>query len=85
MSDPQDSSENGPFSPPEPEEEPPFSEGSPFGAAESAPEFPSSPPSKGGQLSMAWNVARMWIKEHQREAMLGAFATGVFLGACLRD
>lgn len=83
MSEPQDSSEDDPFSPPEPEGENPFSEESPFGSSE-APDF-DAPGAGSGQLSMAWNVARMWIKEHQREAMLGAFATGVLVGAYLRD
>lgn len=37
------------------------------------------------QTSMALDVARMWIEEHQKESMLGAFAVGVFLGGLFRD
>lgn len=42
-------------------------------------------PSGQAQLRMAWDVTRMWVKDHQTAAMLGAFATGVFVGAYLRD
>jgi hypothetical protein len=34
---------------------------------------------------MAWDMTRMWVKEHQTAAMLGAFAAGVFVGAYVRD
>jgi hypothetical protein len=34
---------------------------------------------------MAWDMTRMWVKEHQTTAMLGAFAAGVFVGAYVRD
>lgn len=35
--------------------------------------------------SFAVDVARLWVREHQKPAMLGAFAVGVFVGALLRD
>lgn len=37
------------------------------------------------QASFALNVARTWVKDHQKASMLGAFATGVVLGALVRD
>jgi hypothetical protein len=42
-------------------------------------------PSRQDQLRMAWDVTRMWVKDHQTATMLGAFAAGVFVGAYLRD
>jgi len=33
----------------------------------------------------AYEMAKMWVQDHQKEAMVGAFAAGVFLGALLRD
>lgn len=30
------------------------------------------------------NMAKMWIQEHQRSTMLGAFAVGVFVGSLFR-
>jgi len=42
-------------------------------------------PSGKDQMRMAWDVTRMWVKEHQTAAMLGAFAAGVFVGAYVRD
>lgn len=44
-----------------------------------------SAPSLGDRSSFALDMARMWIKEHQTESMLGAFAVGVFVGALFRD
>lgn len=35
--------------------------------------------------SFAGDVARIWVQEHQKATMLGAFAVGVFVGALLRD
>lgn len=37
------------------------------------------------QASFALDVARAWIKDHQKATMLGAFASGVVLGALFRD
>jgi hypothetical protein len=37
------------------------------------------------QASFALDLARAWVKDHQRAAMLGAFATGVVLGSLFRD
>jgi len=42
-------------------------------------------PSRNDQVRMAWDLTRMWVKEHQTAAMLGAFAAGVFVGAYVRD
>lgn len=36
-------------------------------------------------MSMVGDMARMWVREHQKASMLGAFAIGVFAGAWLRD
>lgn len=38
-----------------------------------------------GSASMALDVGRMWVRTHQKESMLGAFAVGVFVGVLLRD
>jgi hypothetical protein len=38
-----------------------------------------------GQASFATEVARQWVKEHQKEAMVGAFAAGVFFGSWFRS
>lgn len=35
--------------------------------------------------SFATEMARMWVKRHQKASMLGAFAVGVFAGAMLRE
>lgn len=78
-----ESSADRPFSASDPGSENPFGQENPFEQAESS--GVESAPSSGGQLSMAWDVARLWIKDNQRPAMLGAFAAGVFVGAYLRD
>jgi len=39
----------------------------------------------GPQVSLTVDMARMWVREHQKASMLGAFAMGVFTGAWLRD
>jgi len=39
----------------------------------------------GDQLSLALDVGRMWVREHQKMAMLCAFAVGVFTGSWFRD
>lgn len=88
MSDNPESPGERSFSPPDGEEGSPFGQTPPFEQSfeqKGAPSEFAGAPAGGGELSMAWSVARMWIKEHQREAMLGAFATGVFVGAYLRD
>jgi hypothetical protein len=51
-------------------------------------EFGSAPdasPSMGDRSAFALDMARIWMKEHQKATMLGAFAVGVFAGALLRD
>jgi hypothetical protein len=35
--------------------------------------------------SVATDMARLWVKRHQKAVMLGAFGVGVFVGALLRD
>lgn len=35
--------------------------------------------------SLAVDIAKIWVQEHQKASMLGAFAVGVFVGAMLRD
>jgi hypothetical protein len=37
------------------------------------------------QASFALDMARAWVKDHQKATMLGAFASGVVLGALFRD
>lgn len=37
------------------------------------------------QASFALSAARAWVKENQKATMLGAFATGVVIGALFRD
>jgi hypothetical protein len=39
----------------------------------------------GATVSLAVDMARMWVREHQKASMLGAFALGVFAGAWMRD
>lgn len=41
--------------------------------------------SGGASASFALDMARLWVQEHQKASMLGAFAVGVFVGAMLRD
>lgn len=31
------------------------------------------------------DMAKLWVQEHKKASMLGAFAVGVFVGALLRD
>lgn len=77
----------------------PFSDGSssddPFGDLhdsfeDQAPEDPlggAPGPAASGALepSLALELARSWVREHQNATMLGAFAAGVFVGSLLRD
>lgn len=49
---------------------------------------PEEGPPLGGsneELSLVLDVARMWLREHQKTAMLTAFAVGVFTGSWLRE
>ena len=60
----------------------------PFSDADDSPFSGGDPmdgPSRQDQARMAWDMTRMWVKEHQTAAMLGAFAAGVFVGAYVRD
>lgn len=75
-------------SPPDPgsgESESPFS---------STVEGPNSPSWEGGgenvmgddmSPSFALDMARLWVQQHQKASMLGAFGVGVLIGALLRD
>jgi hypothetical protein len=45
------------------------------------PEFGQEAPDE----SFAVDMARLWVKQHQKATMLGAFGVGVFVGALLRD
>lgn len=49
------------------------------------PDPPTAPGQSGPTPSLAWDMARMWVREHQKAAMIGAFAVGVLTGAWLRD
>lgn len=35
--------------------------------------------------SVALDMARLWVQQHQKATMLGAFAVGVFVGAMFRE
>lgn len=35
--------------------------------------------------AFAVDMARLWVKQHQKAVMLGAFGVGVFVGALLRN
>lgn len=51
------------------------------------PPWDTEGPEFGGDLdrSFAIDMARLWVKRHQKAVMLGAFGVGVFVGALLRD
>lgn len=60
----------------------------PFSASEAPDEsdpFDDLQSTMGPQVSLTVDMARMWVREHQKASMLGAFAVGVFAGAWLRD
>lgn len=44
-----------------------------------------NPSAEGSSASFALEGARLWVQQHQKASMLGAFAVGVFVGAMLRD
>ena len=46
---------------------------------------PSGPSATGLNAALALDLARSWVKQHQKATMLGAFATGVLLGSLLRE
>lgn len=79
--------------PPEPESPDPFPSSSgedatDFGGEANAPPWESENPEFGREdveESFAADMARLWVKRHQKATMLGAFAAGVFVGALLRD
>ena len=69
----------------------PFASASAFDEAADADESRDVPPwteheddALDGSPSFAVNMARMWVQQHQKASMLGAFAVGVFVGAMLR-
>lgn len=77
---------------PDEEGDPSFEAGGPFGDSFEK-EFEGGAARTGdsmgtpaaGQLRFGWQVARMWMKDHQEASMLGAFAVGVLVGSYLRD
>jgi len=77
---PDPSSDPNPGTPPPPPE-PPFGEDASSSWAE---EDETSMPD-GVPASLATDMARSWVRRHQKATLLGAFATGVFVGAMLRD
>ena len=90
---PSDPESNDPFSGPESSE--PFSGSSRAGPGQgqNAPPweqegddpFAGAAEDGGMSPSFALKMARLWVKEHQKASMLGAFAAGVFIGAMVRD
>lgn len=86
---PDDRPETDPFSAASSEQHSPF-EG--LGDPADGPEPPGAEAfeagtagSLGASASLALQMARSWVKQHQKATMLSAFATGVFLGRCFRD
>jgi len=74
-------------SPPDPDSgdsRPPFS--SPAEGPD-APSWEGETENLGDDLSpsFALDMARLWVRRHQKASMLGAFGVGVFIGALLRD
>ena len=53
--------------------------------AYSGPEPSRSRDSDGSGAGFAYEMAKMWIRDNQKTAMVGASATGVFLGTRMRD
>jgi len=51
--------------------------------AGSSPDFPGAAADL--DPSLALELARSWVREHQNATMLGAFAVGVFVGSLFRD
>ncbi|MFB6231591.1 MAG: hypothetical protein ABEL04_10585 [Salinibacter sp.] len=46
---------------------------------------PSGPSGGSTPTSFYLEMAELWVQEHQKASMLGAFAVGVFVGALVRD
>jgi hypothetical protein len=46
---------------------------------------PSGPSDGSTPTSFCLEMAELWVREHQKASMLGAFAVGVFVGALVRD
>jgi hypothetical protein len=64
----------------------------PHGTRDGSGDAPvGNPPAAGEGASwsdrsaFALKMARLWVEEHQTATMLGAFATGVVVGALFRD
>lgn len=73
---------------PNPEPNEPFSDPSPSAAGPDAPPWEDAeddPLADSSSPSFALNMARLWVQEHQKASMLGAFGIGVFVGAMLRE
>lgn len=60
-----------------------FSEEGASSAWDETEGFPDS--LQGLDPSLAVDLARFWVKEHQKATMLGAFGVGVFIGVLIRD
>jgi len=60
-------------------------EGAAGSTASSGPGRPQDRESNASGAGFAYEMAKMWIRDHQKAVMVGAFATGVFLGALMRD
>ena len=83
--------------PPNPESNDPFASSSPsfedaFEGADTPPwddenrdPMTEGPMTEGMSASFALDMARVWVQQHQKATMLGAFAVGAFVGALLRD
>lgn len=67
--------------------DPPFDEGPEADRTRDVPPWEQQADDSIGDVSpsVAVDVARMWVQQHQKASMLGAFAVGVFAGAMLRQ
>lgn len=68
---------------PDPDSPDPFADTS--DEAPDPPAWGDAPEDEQGASSFATDMARLWVRRHQKASMLGAFAVGVFVGAMLRD
>lgn len=66
---------------------PPDPEATGFDEHADTPPWDADGPEFGDEMdgSFAVDMARIWVKQHQKAVMLGAFGVGVFVGALLRD
>ncbi|WP_103021211.1 hypothetical protein [Salinibacter altiplanensis] len=67
--------------------DPSLSSGSPFENTD-PPSWDQEDPvtmPDGVSSSLAKDMARSWVQQHQKATMIGAFGVGVFVGVMLRD